>query len=470
MTLFRSSVGQVLTVLLALTASLVMLRAGIGATAPTSPFADMAAVDRYVEQQVAKHGIPGLALAVTRDDEVLLVKGYGGAGEGGQPVTAQTQFLLGSVSKSFTAVAVMQLVEAGRVVLDEPVTTYLPDFTVATPGGSEQITVRSLLHQTSGLADAGFPAYTLAQPDTIAELVHSLRNAELVSTPGTEFHYTDVNYAVLARLVEVVSGRPFAEYLRHDLFMPLEMANTVAATTTAEARRAAPHLAQGHIQLFGMPIERDELDGYLGGSGGVISTAEDLAHYLIAHNNSGNFDGLHVLSPGSVAVLHHPPPDVDSSYAMGWTLYDDSDGPTIIQHSGVLSAYHADVALLPQDNYGIALLYSYNHALANYAGIRNGIVALLLGEAPEGTGPGAATTGLIMAGLILLTLALLYLALRRAPGWARKRSGWPWWRVLPGIAWTLLPTWLVIGLPELIQVFADRLFTHHQILLSMPEV
>jgi CubicO group peptidase (beta-lactamase class C family) len=219
-----------------------------------------------------------------------------------------------------------------------------------------------------------------------------------------------------------------------------------------------------------MPIERDELDGYLGGSGGVISTAEDLANYLIAHNNGGNFNGLHVLSLGSVAVLHHPPPDVDSSYAMGWTLDDDSDGPTIIQHSGVLSAYHADVALLPQDNYGIALLYSYNHALANCAGIRNGIVALLLGEAPEGTGPGAATTGLIMAGLILLTLALLYLALRRAPGWARKRSGWPWWRVLPGIAWTLLPTWLVIGLPELIQLFADRVFTHHQILLSMPEV
>lgn len=468
MTLIRDSVGQVLTVLLALTVSVVMPRDDADATAPAPRFADIAAVDRYVEQQVAKHGAPGLALAVTRDDEVLLVKGYGVAGE--RPVTAQTQFLLGSVSKSFTAVAVMQLVEAGRVALDEPVTTYLPEFTVATAGGAVQITVRSLLHQTSGLADAGFPAYTLPQPETIAERVQSLRSAELVSTPGTEFHYTDLNYAVLARLVEVVSGRPFAEILQDHLFTPLDMTNTSAVSTTAEARRAAPHLAQGHIQLFGMPIERDELDGYLGGSSGVISTAEDLAGYLIAHNTGGSFNGAQVLSPASVAALHRPPPDVDSSYAMGWVLDDDPDGSTVVQHSGVLSTYHADIALLPQHDYGIALLYNYNHALANYAGIRNGIVALLLGEQPAGTGPGAAGTGLILAGLIVVTSALLYLALRRVPAWARKRRGRPWWRILPGIAWTLLPALLVLALPKLIQLFADRVFTHYQILLAMPDV
>ena len=157
----------------------------------------------------------------------------------------------------------MQLVEAGKIKLDEPARVYMPNFTTD-PDAAGWITVRHLLNQTSGLADAGYPAHTLPQPDSIEERVRSLHDARLVSEPGEEFHYTDLNYAVLTRIVEVTSGEPFTEYLRNHIFVPLAMKDTTNVITSAETSQVALNLAQGHILTFGMPIPHQELDGYLG--------------------------------------------------------------------------------------------------------------------------------------------------------------------------------------------------------------
>jgi CubicO group peptidase (beta-lactamase class C family) len=122
---------------------------------PATDRAGAAAIDAFVETQRQRHGIQGLALAVVRGDEILHVQGYGTAG-GGRTVVPETPFYLGSVPKSFTALAAMQLVEAGRLELDRPVQDYLPWFEVADPQASAQITVRHLLNQTSGLSRAGY--------------------------------------------------------------------------------------------------------------------------------------------------------------------------------------------------------------------------------------------------------------------------------------------------------------------------
>ncbi len=141
----------------------------------------------------------------------------------------------------------MQLVEAGRIELDAPVQTYLPEFSVADPSGARTITVRMLLQQTSGLADAGFPEMTLSQPATIAERVNGLREAELVSEPGTTFHYFNPNYAILARVVEVVSGRSFADYLHARVFTPIgderddERGDRGGGATCRTASRSGAH-------------------------------------------------------------------------------------------------------------------------------------------------------------------------------------------------------------------------------------
>ena len=158
----------------------------------------------------------------------------------------------------------MQLVEAGKIKLDELARAYMPNFTTTDPDAAGRITVRHLLNQTSGVADARYPAYTLPQPDSIEERVGSLSDARLVSEPGEEFYYTDLNYAVLARIVEATGGEPFTEYLRNHIFVPLAMKDTTNVITSAETSQVALNLAQGHILTFGMPIPHQELDGYLG--------------------------------------------------------------------------------------------------------------------------------------------------------------------------------------------------------------
>lgn len=126
------------------------------AASPAQSALDTAALDRFIAEQMRAHRLPGLALVVTHHDRVIYVKGYG-ASRDGQPVTPETQFFIASLSKSFTAFTVMQLVEAGRIDLDVPVRTYLPELTTADSEVAGRITVRHLLNQTSGLSDGAFP-------------------------------------------------------------------------------------------------------------------------------------------------------------------------------------------------------------------------------------------------------------------------------------------------------------------------
>lgn len=152
-------------------------------------------IDRFINHQMETQHIPGLALAITHENQVLHIKGYGRANEH-EPVTPQTQFAIASLSKSFTAVAVLQLVETGRIDLDAPVKQYLPEFTLADAVTATRITLRQLLNQISGLSDRGFSEAFISQPTTNAERVNSLHQAHLVAAPGTEFHYLALHNGV----------------------------------------------------------------------------------------------------------------------------------------------------------------------------------------------------------------------------------------------------------------------------------
>ena len=152
----------------------------LGTTAPADadaaePSAPTGAIDQFVQGWMAGNGVPGLTVAVTRDTRIVHLRGHGDAGNG-RPVTPDTQFLVASLSKSFTALAVLQLVEDGRV--DLPVAAYLPGFTVADPARASRITVRVLLNQTSGMADAGFPEVGRPEP------VRAPSRADPCSVPG----------------------------------------------------------------------------------------------------------------------------------------------------------------------------------------------------------------------------------------------------------------------------------------------
>jgi CubicO group peptidase (beta-lactamase class C family) len=207
-------------------------------------------LDTFVEEQMRRNRIPGMALAITYEDQILYLQGYGDAAPN-QPVTPQTPFYIGSVSKSFTALAAMQLSEAGRLDLDAPVQDYLPWFRVADEMASSAITVRHLLNQTSGLAVGAQNAGI--SPDALMETAaRNLKDVRPVQPPGTSFHYYNPNYTVLGLLVETVSGQTYADYLFQHIFTPLDMQNSF--TSVDRAKHAG--LAQGYGQAFGFPIPR----------------------------------------------------------------------------------------------------------------------------------------------------------------------------------------------------------------------
>lgn len=438
-----------------------------GGAAPR-PAPDLEALDRFLGSSLARTGLPGMAVVITHGPDVVVVRGFG-TDSRGDAITATTPFRIASLSKSFTAVAVLQLVAAGRIDLDAAVRTYLPEFGVADPEVSRRITVRQLLNQTSGLADAGFSAVAGSPAADLSQQVAALHAARAVSEPGREFHYFDPNYQLLARMVEVVTGERFGTHLRERVFDPLGMRDTVAADTAADAARSVPALAPGHVLGYGVPIARPELDGLLAGSGGVVSTADDMASWLIMQSAAGG-DGAPLLASADLTLMHTPPPGVAGGYGQGWQVVTPDTGPRRIEHNGVLSTYSAEQVLLPDSGYAFALLFNGNSALADTAGIKVGLATLLA----DGSMPAEIrSTRLLSVPFGLLTLgvpALRLGQLRRLGRWRARRTGRPWWGVVPGIGWLLLPTALLAGAPRLLEWIIGRSFTFWQLCLAMPEL
>lgn len=325
--------------------------AGVAAADGQREAVDTAAVDTYLEEQTDA-GLPGAAVAITQGNRVVYVRGYGHDSTGAE-ITGETPFRVASLSKSFTAFAVMQLVEAGQLRLDDPVKRHLPAFT-PDDHRADQITVRHLLSQTSGLADRGFPEISRPQPSSLAGAVARLDHARLVADPGTQWNYHNPNYHVAARLVEVVSGVPFGEYLRRHIFEPLAMS---ATTTTATDDQPVAGLADGYLFAYGQSVSTPAPGYFVSGSGGIVSTASDLAKWLAMQNNNGRAaNGTRLLSPSGVAELHTSAEP--GGYALGWDTDGPAAHPTEISHGGTQYTFSAHQTLLPDSGYGIAVLFN----------------------------------------------------------------------------------------------------------------
>ena len=191
---------------------------------------------RLPPEQVRDAGYPGAAFAIVRDGRVSHSGGIGRADDAGRRITPETPFVIGSLSKALTATAIMKLVETDEVDLDAAVTTYLPDFAVAGPG-AERITIRHLLHHTSGLPTLAGVA-PLAHPVTsLAAQVDALGTVRLATEPGMAFAYSSANYEVLGLVVERITGRPFGTYVADELF------GSSAWTTRTSISRAREPMA-----------------------------------------------------------------------------------------------------------------------------------------------------------------------------------------------------------------------------------
>jgi CubicO group peptidase (beta-lactamase class C family) len=328
-------------------------------SAKTQDTLDVASIDAYIESHMAENQIPGLALSIVHDDEIVYTQGYGVANPDGTPVTPGTPFILGSTSKSFTALAIMQLVEAGELELDPPVQTYLRWFTMAGPEDAALITVRHLLAQTSGLSGP-VSDKDLVNPDVSEDAlethIRELADYKLARTPGKSHEYNNINYDILGLIVQTVSGQSFEDYIEEHIFSPLEMTNSYTSKTEAEANG----LAVGHTYFFGnprfavdAPYARRKLP-----SGFLISSAEDLGHYLIAQLNGGRYAEAQVLSPENVALMHEPAAETLNkgvSYAFGWRT-NLVEGEPVVRHGGDTSSSHSNISFSPTRGWGVAIV------------------------------------------------------------------------------------------------------------------
>ena len=389
------------------------------------------AVDAYVTDYVDSSLLPGATVAVTRGTEVVRVAGYG-ADSRGEPMTADTPMGVASVSKAFTALAVLQLVEDGAVDLDDPVVEHLDEFDMADPRSS-RITVRHLLAQTSGMSDTAFREKSEPAPRDLEGAVARLAGAELVADPGTEYHYHNPNYHVAARLVEVVSGRAFGDVLDERVFEPLGMADTVTVDTAAQVFGSG--VATGHIGVLGRPVPIAEPDDFYNGAGGMVTTATDMSRWLIAQNNGGvGPGGGRVLSAEGIERSHTAPggdaPGRES--ALGWTTRPAPGGTPMVSHGGVQFTYTAYHALLPGSGYGIAVMADTGLGVGDASALFHGLVALAEGEEPAASAtPALLGLDVAMVVLVALTGYLAVRGVRRAGAWALAARDRAWWRTVP---------------------------------------
>jgi CubicO group peptidase (beta-lactamase class C family) len=410
---------------------------------------DVAAIDAFVQTQIDRHRIQGLALAITQGDEIVHVQGYGTAGEG-RPVRAATPFYIGSVTKSFTALAVMQLAEEGKIELDRSVQDYLPWFEVSDPDASAQITVRHLLNQTSGLSRASHADDPFPPNASMEKAVKALASAEPTASVGTRFQYFNQNYTTLGLLVEAVSGQTYGEYLEANVFGPLRMERSFTSREAAEGAG----LAQGYNVLFGFPVPRTQPHLiYDLPAGFVISTAEDMSHYLIAQLNDGLYENQRLLSPAGLDEMHTPPSGINGSYGMGWEVRE-RDGLRLLRHDGALGTFYASVVLLPDEDYGLALFanqISYPLMLFAYEDIVQGAIHRLVGREPD-PGISTGTVYLIVSAIAIGTLALQVRSLLRLGRWreqiqdrgSTKAVLGTLWKLIFGVSVLLILPWLLI--------------------------
>jgi len=367
MTVLAATIGMViiLALVLSLPASAQAVGSAPNATAPVQrgPIdpADLSVfLDDFFDRNMEELDIPGAAVVVVQDGEILFIKGYGFADLERQiPVDpTQTVMRVASVSKLFTATAAMQLVEQGLLDLDTDVNLYLTALKIPADY-AEPVTLRQLLTHTAGFEDRFIGIHTL-DADKFNPLGEFLKGniPKRVLEPGSIHSYSNFSYALAGLLVEEISGVPFAQYVDENLFQPLGMSrSTFEQPVPAEL---APDLAVGYFVTDGTYEAGNYLYEKESPAGAMSTTAADMARFMIAHLQEGRYEDVRILERGTAQQMHaqqfthHPElPGLGLAFKERFV-----NGERLIGHGGDIGTYSAQMILHPEDNLGFFVVYN----------------------------------------------------------------------------------------------------------------
>lgn len=286
---------------------------------------------------------PGLALRILEDDEVVFERTLGLATiDPTTAISASSNFRLASITKHFTALSILLLIDEGKLEFDTPLASIIPEF----PSYAEDITIRQLLQHQAGLPD-----YEPLVPDGTVPRVRDrevvdllIQQASLDFAPGSQYYYSNSAYAVLAIIVEEISGLTFEEFLGARIFEPSDMNSTVALV---EGINTVPSRALGHTVVDGRIDETDQSDfSAVLGDGGIYSSLEDMTTW-VEHDF-----GKQLLSPASYQAIFIPDRE---NYGLGWRV-DEFSGQVRYHHSGSTRGFRNFIAHLPESDITVILL------------------------------------------------------------------------------------------------------------------
>lgn len=357
--------------------SLAVVVLGVSALIPAS--VPDGSIEGFLDTAMPATGVPGLAYAVVADGEITSAGARGVLRSGGdRAVTPDTPFVAGSISKSFTALAVLQLVEAGTVDLDTAVSQYLDGFS-GKPAGA--VTIRQLLSHTSGfstLQGNSSHADSAGGTDALARQVDGLADVTPAYASGERWEYSNTNYQILGRVIEVVSGQEYQTYVATNILDPVGMQDSFVAD--GEVHES---MATGHRPWFGTkrPLPENTTDRATAPQGGIIASANDLVRYMQMMMN-GQDD---VLSAEGKALMMRPASAVSPSYGFGWFI---DSGNRTVWHSGATPGVETIVTMAPAETKAVVVLVNGGSGLGfgETAQLSSGITARALGLDYDGEG------------------------------------------------------------------------------------
>jgi CubicO group peptidase (beta-lactamase class C family) len=438
-------------------------------------------IDRYIQQEMSRTQLPGMAVAIVRGQEIVYLKGFGYASlKTKSSVTPQTIFDLASCSKSFTALAVLTLWHDGLIDLDKPLAFYIPEFRLADEDGPPIITIRQLLNQTSGLpGDISEPVSYHTGSNAMNALVAAMARVHSDRAPGSSFEYANFNYNLLGALIERVSGQYFEDYVQEHVLEPLGMGNsTLRPEIAARGDRADGHqLLLGHVVVRNTPVYRSAIP-----AGWVMSSAEDMAKWLITNLNDGVVDGRQVVPADLITLMHTTAVTSNEDgkelgYGMGWFTGLTSDGKLVYWHGGDTPNFLSEMILLPDEKLGIVMLAN-GQTCQGAHNIATGITSLALGlqfELPQSpwwaswkSVDNISISATILSALLILGLIpFIILQLRvvkrlRQQNIENKATGRKlkiWWVVVPATPWVIFAIIATVAYAVMQSLFGFNIFT-----------
>lgn len=337
--------------------------------------APLTGFDAYAEKARVDWEVPGMAIAIVKDDKVVYAKGFGVKKLGeATPVDEKTIFAIGSSSKAFTAAALAILVDEGKIKWDDRVSKYLPEFEVYDPYVTRELTIRDLITHRSGLERGDFLWY--GTENSRAEILRRTRFIKPTWSLRNTFGYQNLMYLAAGTVVEKVSGKTWDAFVAEKIFMPLGMS---ASSTSTKAFKPTDNVSTPHAKVDNVikTIPWRNIDN-IAPAGSINSNVLDVAQWIRLQLGQGAFEGKKIFSPAVAREMHMGqtiirlegsqtityPEAHFLNYGMGWFM-SDYKGRKLIEHGGAIDGMRAEVALIPEEKLGVVVLTNMNGSIVS---------------------------------------------------------------------------------------------------------